>query len=49
MNIILIGMPLSGKSQTGAYLAQRLNNYFYDSDELLKQKYGSIQNPISAG
>lgn len=49
MNIILIGMPLSGKSQTGAYLAQRLNYYFYDSDELLKQKFGSIENAFSGG
>ena len=49
MNVILIGMPLSGKSQTGAYLAQRLNYYFYDSDELLKQKFGSIENAFSGG
>lgn len=49
MNIILIGMPLSGKSQTGAYLAQRLNYFFYDSDELLKQKFGSIKDAFSNG
>ncbi len=49
MNIILIGMPLSGKSKTGSILAQRLNYYFYDSDELLKQKFGSIENAFVGG
>ena len=32
-NIILIGMPGSGKSTVGQYLAQMLDREFYDSDE----------------
>lgn len=40
MNLILIGMPGSGKSTVGARLAKRLGKRFYDTDLLLRQKMG---------
>ena len=36
-NIILIGMPSSGKSTIGKALAERLNADFIDTDSLLRE------------
>ncbi len=43
-NIVLIGMPGSGKTSIGRELAKRLGREFVDTDELFKEK-----NNISAG
>lgn len=40
-NIVLIGMPGSGKSTLGALLAQRLKMRFVDTDNLIEQHCGS--------
>ncbi len=37
-NIILVGMPGSGKSTVGQYLAELLGREFYDSDEEIAKK-----------
>ncbi len=37
-NIVLIGMPGSGKSTVGQYLAEMLDREFYDSDEEISKK-----------
>ena len=37
-NIVLIGMPGSGKSSFGRMLAKRLRMDFYDADEILEQR-----------
>ena len=37
-NIILVGMPSSGKSTIGKEIAKRLGRAFYDTDELIAQK-----------
>ena len=39
-NIILIGMPGSGKSTVGRQLAQRLERPFLDTDSLIEEKTG---------
>ena len=39
-NIILIGMPGSGKSTVGHHLAQRLNRRFVDADTVIKETAG---------
>lgn len=39
-NIILIGMPGSGKSTLGVVLAKKLGYRFVDSDLLIQEKYG---------
>ncbi len=41
-NIILIGMPGSGKSTLGMLLAQRLQRPFYDADTEIVKKIGPI-------
>ena len=43
-NIVLIGMPSSGKTTIGSMLAKRLNKEFIDTDELIKSR---IQMEIS--
>ena len=46
-NIILIGMPSSGKSTLGRRLAGRLGYTFLDTDEVIKQQNGcTLQNII---
>ena len=37
-NIILIGMPASGKTTIGRLLAQKLNMDFYDTDALIERE-----------
>lgn len=39
-NIILIGMPSSGKSTLGKLLAKRLGYAFLDTDDVIKQRNG---------
>lgn len=39
-NIVLIGMPSSGKSTVGKILAERLGRKFIDTDELITEKIG---------
>lgn len=39
-NIVLVGMPASGKSTVGRLLAERLGREFYDSDELVVKTAG---------
>lgn len=41
-NIVIIGMPGSGKSTIGKMVADRLGKSFVDTDELIEQKYGRI-------
>lgn len=39
-NIVLVGMPGSGKSTVGKALAAKLGKKFTDTDELVEEKYG---------
>ena len=39
-NLVLIGMPGSGKSTVGKLLAERMGRQFYDTDELIVKKAG---------
>ncbi len=39
-NIVLIGMPSSGKTTVGKEIANKLGRKFYDTDELIEQKSG---------
>ncbi len=39
-NIVLVGMPASGKSTVGAMLAERLGREFVDTDSLIKESVG---------
>ncbi len=41
-NIILIGMPGSGKTSIGKRLAEKMDREFYDSDAVLQERIGSI-------
>ncbi len=41
-NIILIGMPGSGKSTVGVVLAKRLGYSFTDSDLVIQDRYGKL-------
>jgi shikimate dehydrogenase len=41
-NIVLIGMPTSGKSTIGKFLAFDLKRPFYDIDTLIEETFGSI-------
>ena len=44
MNIILCGMPGSGKSLFGQLVATQLNRLFIDTDDLIKEEYFSRNN-----
>ena len=39
-NIVLIGMPASGKSTVGIHLAEKLNINFIDTDDLIEKREG---------
>ncbi len=41
-NIVLIGMPSSGKTTIGKILAKKTGKEFIDTDELITNKYGDI-------
>ena len=45
-NLVLIGMPSSGKTTVGRALAERLGKPFYDTDGELKKKIGPIPEYI---
>ncbi len=45
-NIVLIGMPASGKSTVGKLLAKSLNREFIDTDTLIEQKTGSTVSSL---
>lgn len=47
-NLVLIGMPASGKSTVGAALAERTGKKFYDTDAELEKTIGSIPDFIRA-
>jgi len=47
-NIVLIGMPASGKSTVGRILAQKLGRRFVDTDELIVEKTGKAIPDIFA-
>lgn len=49
MRIILIGMPLAGKTSVGREIALKLGYLFYDTDALIRQRYGSIKNAFKDG
>ena len=40
INIVFIGLPLSGKSAVGKSLSHKLNLSFYDSDDLIVDQVG---------
>ena len=44
MNIILCGLPKSGKTTLGKLLAERLNWPFIDTDRLIENRYASQTN-----
>lgn len=48
MNIVLIGMPTSGKSTVGVILAKVLGMQFLDTDLLIQQKASGRLNEIIA-
>ena len=41
-NIVLVGMPSSGKTTIGYELSKKLNREFIDIDDLITKKYGKI-------
>lgn len=45
-NIVLCGMPGSGKTTVGALVASRLNRPFYDTDNLIEKKAGLAVSEI---
>lgn len=48
-NIILIGMPGSGKSTLGVLLAKAMNYRFMDTDLLIQEREGMLLREIIAG
>lgn len=48
MNVILIGMPTSGKSTVGVVLAKKLGYSFIDTDLVIQQKEGRLLREIIA-
>lgn len=45
-NIVLVGMPASGKTSTGKLIAQKLGKEFIDSDEEIYKKIGKYAHEI---
>ncbi len=46
-NIVLIGMPGSGKTTVGKALAESLGKTFIDTDDLITEEYGDISSIFS--
>ena len=46
-NIILIGMPGSGKTTFGKAIAERLGRPFIDADDYLEEKEGRMDSGIN--
>ena len=46
-NIILIGMPGSGKSTIGRLLSEKAGRAFIDTDDIISEKYGVISDIFS--
>ena len=49
MNVVLIGMPGSGKSTFGKYVAQILNMPFIDTDSEICKNHGEIKDIFERG
>ena len=47
-NVVLTGMPGSGKTTVGTIIANKLGKAFYDSDEEFTKKYGTPSDYIKA-
>ena len=47
-NIVLIGMPASGKSTVGVWLAKNLGSRFIDTDLLIQEREGQLLHEIIA-
>lgn len=47
-NIILIGMPGCGKTAVGKLLAKKLSRSFYDTDQILTDRFGPIPDILSS-
>lgn len=46
-NIVLVGMPASGKTTIGTLLAEKLNGYsIYDTDSIIEKTQGMTINEI---
>ena len=45
-NIVLVGMPSSGKSTVGVVLAKAMNKGFVDTDILIQQREGRTLQDI---
>ncbi len=41
-NVVLVGMPGSGKTTVGKILSERLSKNFVDTDDIIREKYGDI-------
>lgn len=46
-NIVLVGMPTSGKSCVGKLLSELMGREFIDSDDVLKSRVGSVADYIN--
>ena len=44
MKILIWGIPCVGKITVGKLLAQKLDYNFFDMNEIIKEKYGTIDN-----
>jgi shikimate kinase len=44
MNIILCGLPMSGKSTIGKLIAEKLERKFIDTDRLIENTYNLVKN-----
>lgn len=44
MKILIWGIPCVGKVKIGKLLAEKLNYKFFDTTEIIKEKYGTVDN-----
>lgn len=44
MKILIWGIPCVGKTDIGKMLAEKLNYKYFDINEIIKRKYGTIDN-----